>query len=384
MFFIYLWQFYYLGMKKLIIILIFPFWLICACFSQSETHLNAPRSGDEVVRHTITLTSPGASGKNVVWDIGQLKVRRKKYVRRYAREGNMPDSVSATERGTRYYYNVREEGIYETGYENNQTRIAFDMPIRDLSFPIVYGDSMGGFFHGTGTYCDRQRMRSFGSWTLKADAEGCIVLPSGDTLRNVLRVHLHKRISTRFHPMDSIYQALPVFNTDSIIRCQAADGGMILNDSYRWYAHGYRYPILEYQTARMEARPDGEVSIAYYCSPEDQQELPLDDENIRARGETTKKSSNDGGYNNTGNKNFRYTFTQNFGNRSVHVGYTADSPVDVKAVLTSSTGIIYKTRTQAGLTSGSIDLDYNGLQPGQYVVYIKTGNEIYTEKFNNR
>ena len=167
------------------------------------------------------------------------------------------------------------------------------------------------------------------------------------------------------------------------MRCQAADGGIILNDSYRWYVRGYRYPILEYQTARMEARPDGEVSVAYYCSPEDQQELSLDDENIKAREETTKKSSSDGSYKNVGSKSFNYTFAQDPGNKSVHVSYTADSPVDVEAVLASSTGIIYKTRIQAGLTSGSIDLDYNGLQPGQYVVYIKTGNETYTEKFNN-
>lgn len=354
------------------------------CYGQITHVLNAPRSGDSYILKQVECFDPGESGRNVVWDISELTVKRKKYYRRHMQEGENPDSISAIDRSTKYYYNVLDAGIYEIGYENNQTKVSFDIPIKDVPFPITYGDSCRGLFHGTGIYCDRQRMRSFGSYSLKADAEGSLVLPSGDTLRHVMRLHLQKSISSFYYPLDSIHRTLPEFCTDSIMQYQNTDTAIILTDNYRWYALGYRYPILEYQTACMSSSPDDKISVAYYCSPESQEELPLDDANLYVRNESRHQASSETNNTNAGSGKFKYTFFQDSGNRNVCVSYTADNPVSLTAILASARGVVYKSLSREGSISGNIDFNYNGLPSGQYVIFIRTGSEVYTEKFNNQ
>lgn len=350
---------------------------------QITQSLNALRSGDEVIRHTLSMTSPGPAGRDAVWNLSQLAVGRKRHIRRHVREGGASDTISATDRATRYYYNVRQDGIHEAGYENSQTKILFDQPTRLLSFPMTYGDSLAGLFHGTGTYCDRQHMRLFGRWTLTADAEGRIVLPTGDTLYHVMRTHLQKRISCRYHSLDSIQRQLLPISADSILAYQMADDGVILCDVYQWYARGYRYPIIEYQCSYLESQPAEKVSAAHYCSPESQKLLSLDDENIKERTQTARPSTSmDDGCRPAGNNNFTYTFANNSGNRQVYVSYTADAPIGVKGVLASSSGIVYKSLSQEKEATGTFCFDYGPLPRGQYIVYIKTGHEVYTEKFN--
>lgn len=95
-----------------------------ACFGQISSLLNAPRGEDAIVRHTIELHQSGEEGKGIVWDISELTVKRKKYYRRHMQEGENPDSISAIDRSTKYYYNVLDAGIYEIGYENNQTKVS--------------------------------------------------------------------------------------------------------------------------------------------------------------------------------------------------------------------------------------------------------------------
>ena len=353
------------------------------CYGQVTHVLNAPRGGDDVVRQICSLSGPGQAGSGVVWDFSELTVKRKKYFRRHTQDGEAVDSISATDYGTRYYYNVREDGVWETGYENNQTRLSYNLPIKNISFPTIYGDSCGGLFHGTGLYCDRQQMRAFGSWFLTADAEGSLILPSGDTLTHVLRIHLQKKISSRFYPTDSIRLALEPFDTDSILFNQATDTAIIVTDNYRWYAQGYRYPVLECQLAYPESNPDNKATLAFYCSPDNQEEYLADEENDGIR-EWLHSLQGDKSENNPIDKSFKYNFSQDADSKRISISYTADEPVCLKVILTSTTGILYNSLSQDGNTSGYFDLNYNGLPSGQYVVYIKTGKEIYTEKFKNQ
>ena len=69
---------------------------------------------------------------------------------------------------------------------------------------MVLGDSISGVFHGIGSYCDRQKIRTFGSWFSIADAMGDLVLPSCDTLRNVIRVHMQQNTLCYFYPMNGV------------------------------------------------------------------------------------------------------------------------------------------------------------------------------------
>lgn len=223
------------------------------------------------------------------------------------------DSLWIYDAGTRYGLELREDGFSVTSCENRNLRLTFDLPVKALIFPMEHGDSLCGYFHGTGVYCDRRRIRSFGSWKLKADAKGSVIMPSGDTLR-AMRVHLRKRISNLYYPLDSVHSTLAAFNVDSILLHQGTDTAVVVSDEYRWYARGYRYPILEYMSAHMESKPEERTRVAYLCPTENQEGLPLDDENARTREEERNVgesgSMENDGDNEADDNGFRYCFSQ--------------------------------------------------------------------------
>lgn len=369
-------------MKKLLFLFLLSFFQSAPySFGQITKALNLPRPEDDLTKYPISMSNPGKPGKDVLWDLSQKKVARKKILQRYTQ---YPDSVSclvSTEQGTRYYDCMHGDSLLLGGYENNQSKIIFDRPEAVLLFPMQYGDSTAGYFHGRGTYCDRLRMRSFGTYTLKADAKGRLVLPDGDTLRNVIRLHTVKLISCLYYPMDSTARFRKSFSSDSIRLYQLRDTSMIRSDEYRWYAHGYRYPILEYRSACANGHTGQATALAFYSPPTDQEALSLDDDNRKARDDDKEKERN-GSDNGQNGSDFHYQMTQNSAEGYVNIHYEADRQTDVTAILADTRGIVYKTLSQHGQTSGDISLSYNGMMTGQYIIYIKINGKTYVEKFN--
>ena len=59
---------------------------------------------------------------------------------------------------------------------------------------------------------------------------------------------------------------IPAFTVDSIVQHLAPDTAKVREDEYRWYAEGYRYPILE---AKSLSYCDSMLTAEmYYCPPE--------------------------------------------------------------------------------------------------------------------
>ncbi len=373
-------------MKRVLSIVLFS---TCCMYATAQVSFqaNAPRNGDNVVRNTISLTSPGQCSDFAIWDLSDMETGSKKHVMRHVKPKVNGDSLCVYDAGTRYVLELREDGASVAGYENRDVRLTFDSPVKVLRFPMEHGDSLGGSFHGSGIYCDRWRLRQFGFWTLRADAKGRVVMPSGDSLA-VIRVHLQKRTSNRYYPMDSARSVLTAFNVDSILHYQETDTAVMVCDEYRWYARGYRYPVLEYRSVHMESRPGVKTSVAYFCPPENQEKLPLDEENTKIRENDRETGEGGNGKHDSGDgadgNGFGYCFSQDGVGKRVNISYTADSPVSVKAILASTIGIVYKTETSGKGTTGDITIDYGDLPHGQYIVYIKTAGEIHTEKFNHK
>lgn len=355
--------------------------------AQLSFQANAPRSGDNVVRRAISLASPGQCSDFAIWDLRDKDVGTRKHVVRHGRQKVNGDTLCVYDTGSEYGLKLGKDGIFVTSCENKDLRLTFDLPAKALAFPMEHGDSLGGYFHGTGVYCDRRRIRSLGSWKLRADAKGLIILPSGDTLRAV-RVHLRKRVSNLYYPLDGVHSKLAAFNVDSILHYQKTDTAVIVSDEYRWYARGYRYPVLEYRSAHMESSPGEKTRVAYFCPPESQERLPLDDENAKIRDDDKKTGEGgNGGYrkgDEADDNVFRYCFSQDDGNKRVRISYTADSPVSVKAILSNTMGMVYKTETSMKGVSGDMSLGYGDLPHGQYIVHVKAGEKVYSEKFNHK
>lgn len=355
--------------------------------AQLSFQANAPRGGDNVERRLISLASPGQCSALAVWDLRDKDVGTRKHVVRHGGQEVNGDALCVFDAGSKYGLKLGNDGVLLVSCENRNLRVTFDLPVKALRFPTEYGDSLGGYFHGTGTYCDRWLTRSFGSWKLQADAKGRVILPSGDTLRAV-RVHLRKQISNRYYPLDSVRSTLAAFNVDSILHCQKTDTAVVVSDEYRWYVRGYRYPILEYRSAHMESRPGEKTRVAYFCPTGNQEGLPLDNENAKIR-EGERKSGKSGNgecpeCDGIGDNYFRYSFSQDDESKRVNISYTAASPVSVKAILSNTMGIVYRTETSAKGVSGNMTLGYGDLPHGQYIVHVKAGEKTYTEKFNHK
>ena len=248
-----------------------------------STH--TPRHGDTMKRTQLLSLSTVNSDNNSVWDLTQLENNGKTMRQRYRQPSDTIPIIGAVEYGTRYYYPTDTDTMRLLKLENNLMFLGYDLPETRMRFPVNLGDSIGGLFHATGTYCDKLRFRSFGQYHVVADAEGKIVCHNGDTLRHVLRLHTVRITAQQHFPIDTIPSGIDVFTTDSILFHLQTDSIQLREDIFRWYALGYRYPILEVFAESYDPVQPCNQLITWYCPPEEQKLLDLDEENLNNRQE---------------------------------------------------------------------------------------------------
>ena len=234
-------------MKKLALPLIgilFPL----SVFSQFslESSSTLPRANDTIVKQCVEYRDPGRSGANVLWDFSELELLDDAYTISY---GQIGDSLTGTEHRTTYYYGVSGDSLFFHGYEKNTTWMKYVRPELLLKYPVHYGDSLQSYYQGLGKYCTDLSLDVMGTTDVKADAYGFMVLPSGDTLRHVLRVRSFKRMAEGSDILDlrRFERSLlsPLLPIDSI-DCRLSNDTAILEiETFRWYALGYRYPVGE-------------------------------------------------------------------------------------------------------------------------------------------
>lgn len=174
-----------------------------------------------------------------------------------------------------YYYSISGDSLFCRGFENPTTLMMNEQPELLMKFPVNYGDSTFGYYNGNGRYCDRLRISAMGTTFSKADAYGMMVLPGGDTLKNVIRVHTIKKIADATEtviagsdPQSSVQNRV---SPDSIHHRLANDSVLLSVETYRWYARGYRYPIFE--TVKSITDKQGEerkfFDVAFFYPPQE-------------------------------------------------------------------------------------------------------------------
>ena len=105
-----------------------------------------------------------------------------------------------------------------------------------------------------------------GEAQITADACGMMILPSGDTLRNVLRTYTTQSIRQVFPRADSTFVEL----NSSI-------------ETYKWFSKGYRYPIFEtIRTFVLDSTETKTVNFetAFFYPPQEHYYLADDEENL--------------------------------------------------------------------------------------------------------
>lgn len=347
---------------------------------------NRYRGNDVLEKKQVTMNGFSLGNIKGEWNLEEAKLSEETYNAEYT---TGTDTLMALERNNRTYYSQDRGAVSIIGSENFMELMSYDMPETWLQFPMQVGDSVAGYFNASGPYCERFFMRRYGTYKTKADALGKLVLPQGDTLRNVIRLHTERYVGTIIVPIDTMQYRIPAFTVDSIVRHLAPDTAKVREDEYRWYAEGYRYPILEAKTlSYCDTMLTAEM---YYCAPDMQRDLPLDEENeaIRARLAEEEQArlwgtdSNELANSRGNDSGFRYDISQDDGSGQISINYAAGHDVRVVALVANSQGYVYKRAEQycpAG--SGHIPLDCTGLRKGQYIIYINANGEKYAEKVN--
>lgn len=147
---------------------------------------NRYRGNDLLEKKQVTVQGFDLNSNKGVWNLEEAKLSEDSYYAEYTTEN---DTLMALERNNRTYYNQDRGAVSIIGSENFMELMSYDMPETWLQFPMQVGDSVAGYFNTSGPYCERFFMRRYGTYKTKADALGKLVLPQGDTLRNVIRLH---------------------------------------------------------------------------------------------------------------------------------------------------------------------------------------------------
>lgn len=319
------------------------------------------------------------TGKDRTWSLKGIEADKKEYRSRFLeKEG----TIIGMEPCSRMTYEQTKDGLKVTATEDNLTRIRYDMPEEWLRFPMKQGDSISGYFHGIGLYCGELFMRRFGTYQTKADSTGKLILPNGETLNGIMRLHTERYVSAVYGDKDTLRKGVPTYTVDSIIKRMAVDTLMLREDYYRWFAAGYRYPILEAKVITFKEKPIEE--LLFYCLPEEQEFLASNDVNkeVREAAARSEEESQAGDETKTrGEDGFSYEISQN--DYSVTIRYQADHYEKITALLTNNQGIVYQRLEKTGLAgSGQIEFNTSGLRRGQYIIYLNVDGMGYAEKFS--
>ena len=349
-----------------------------------------PRANDEVKRQQVTYVAANEGAENTVWDFTQLECSGREYPACYAEEDAYEGLIVGTEFNTRHYYQASTDSLLLRGYENNLTKVEYDRPELLLHLPLTYGERQETLFHGTACYCERLFLRLFGTTSVEVDATGSMLLPSGDTLRHVSRVHIQKLKAEQQYPQLTTGQELKAY-VDSLtftgdsIRQRMHDGRQLMQtDTYRWYAAGYRYPILE-SVAYGPQGAEPLQTVTLYCPPEEQRTLYDEDNELLRQllAEADRHAaggSNDGDGGNAPSSLSRCAVGVNGG--TVTIDYDLTQPATISALVCNTQGMLFLQQSQASEagTGHQLTLDCHALRHGEYILYLSVNGQVTSQK----
>ncbi|WP_221659689.1 T9SS type A sorting domain-containing protein [Bacteroides salyersiae] len=368
---------------------------------ERTTHL--PRPGDRLGKQEVSYKSPGAKGTGIVWDFSELENRNANYELRYTSPHPGSDTIIGIEHRTMYRYQLSGDTLFTPGYENSTTRIGYRIPESLLVFPFPYGRSLTTSFGGKGNYCNRLGIDICGRSTVTADATGLMILPGGDTLHHVLRVHTCKLVFERTGPgpahavadLDTVIG--PVCYRDSVNRYLADDSAHFQIDTWRWYAEGYRYPVFEsiHSAICKSGKKSTHFSTSFYYPPKEQYYgLSGDPENQERRDRremdhhpeafpAADSEKKDSGHEYE-DEFIRYVCISD--GQEVSLSYTLKTDSDVGIELYDIQGRRYTAVQKTCQSAGSYreQLPLGGLPAGEYLLRIAVGDKTYGEKILKR
>lgn len=336
-------------------------------------------------RHMVQqVRCVGSQNDSRCWDFSNLESVTPKYTVWHVDKEDSLLQTLVIERGTRYTYCMKGDSLLISGYRSRLSEICYDEQEAYLLFPMTVGDSIQGIFHGRGTYGDKMAMRHYGDYKTKADAIGTILLPDNDSIQNVLKVHTDRTIASKYYPI-TLLDSLAPYTADSVIMLSKKDTVIIRASIDRWYAPGYRYPVLERRKIMIDNK-DTEVSQTLYY-PKEQQEMDnLDDkENAMIRALLIQDGSDNNSKQPPANKAQQIQNIKTIVNgTTITISYDLLTDATVTALVCSTSGVVYRLQSQTGQTGDHCQMKIlcNGLRRGQYVLYMNVNGQVTSQTVN--
>lgn len=379
-----------------------------------DTEANMFRANDTIVKQQVEYKNPGKMGENVFWNFGKLKPVDEKYTIVYAEVSDTTTEISGTEHRTRYFYELQNDSLLLLGYENPTTRVRYNTPEMILHFPMKFGDKIEGYFSGKGIYCDKLDVDAYGSSRSLVDASGVLILPNHDTLKHVIRIRTIQLVSEKIVPLtaDSLAKSTidkPNSGTAAeVIRKQLeSDSAVLMVDTHRWYAAGYRYPVFE--TVRTgKYRDQNKTSYfttAFFYPPVKHLYVTSDSTNKKVQDELRKSEliatgngdNNDPGYDNNSEINpmknqlpdeieFACNVYPNPVESQLTFEFYISKDATVSYALYNIAGTLLYMKRPHLLRSGAYGdlIDMGRLLRGQYILSIQVNGKRYSEKIIKR
>ena len=175
------------------------------------------------------------------------------------------------------------------------------LSLTDLIAPpsFVLNSMATGYFNGYAIYSESVYSRIYGTYECQVDGLGTMLLPSGDTITGVTRVHIQKHTGQQYlkniehaKALRLLVDSVNVYTHDSIIQHLAVDSNLVETNIYRWYAQGESYPIYETLDSHVKGNNIG-FKVAYYYSPQSWKNKDNEYEKSRgiSQGEISKATS---------------------------------------------------------------------------------------------
>ena len=334
----------------------FPLSIIHAQDTITET-LNGFRDGDRVELQSLTGISISETEDGFVIDLSESEPVGAPVYKSFQKDSS--HSFCVTGRGTERYL---QEGntLYYEGFEDKETCLRYTGKETWLSFPLTTGNTIAGNLAASGRYGGRLSFSIDGTYRTTMGKTGRLTLPDGRRLRQVLCLHTERDLTVA----DSLY---------------------LRDVQSRYYAPGYRYPVVEDRTVS-EARTGAILFCQTLYAPVESQELlPLDDENLRIRRQLAEAGDRDGDMPSSPMSRYiSYTIHQDTSTQSVTIGYDLMESGKGQFILANSKGMAFCTRTfrQVAGKGYSMTLSYAGLPSDVYLLYICVNGERTIEKLN--
>lgn len=343
-------------------------------------------TGRLVMRQVRCVDSQKGS---LCWDFSKMETMNPKYtVWHVDKSDSMQKMTAVVERGTRHTYRQQGDSLLISGYRSRLSEVIYDEQEVHLLLPMAAGDSIQGFFHGRGTYGDKVALRQYGKYRTKAVGVGTLLLPDSVSMDNVLKLHTERQVSCRQYPITLRDSLLP-YTADSVSAGLLTDTAVYIVHTDRWYAPGYRYPIVE---RRSVLNGDGSTEISqtlYYPAGNQVADNPDDEANAAIRAlmadryrqkETSLNSDTDP----DGSAAFLQNVRISVNGSTVSVSYDFLEDAAVTALVCNVSGIIFRQQSQTGRAGESCQMTIRcgGLRKGQYVLYLNVNGQMTSHTIN--